>query len=436
VLEEFKKHITTKFQLLKHTQFLLACSGGIDSVVLAHLCATCNLDFSIAHCNFHLRGTDSNEDESFVKELAKQLGKPFLVTHFDTKAYVTAEKTSVQIAARELRYAWFLEQLKVHNLKYIATAHHADDAIETFLINLSRGTGIDGLLGIPEKTETLVRPLLKFSRAQILDYAMLEKIQWREDKSNEETKYIRNKIRHQILPVLKELHPTFLDNFKNTQEFLGQTAAISEQAIKEVKSKLFVAEEGIIKINIASLAALHPLEGYIYGLFKPYKFTALEDIISLLSSISGKEIYSKTHRLIKDRTFLLLQELEEEKQDASYKIIENDTVIKEPISLRIDVVTRLEEKSESILYVAREMLKFPLIVRKWKKGDYFYPFGMQGKKKVAKFFKDEKMNTLAKEKQWLLCSGDTIVWIIGKRADNRFKVAKNTQEILKFTLDK
>ncbi len=435
MLESFKKHIDIKFPLLQQTKFLLACSGGLDSVVLAYLCAKCNLDFSIAHCNFNLRGEDSNKDEAFVKDLAKQLNKPFFVTHFDTKKYVAEKKTSTQIAARELRYAWFLELLSIHKLSYIVTAHHADDAVETFLINLSRGTGIDGLIGIPEHTETLARPLLNFSREEINAYASEENIQWREDISNAETKYIRNKIRHKIMPVLKELHPSFLDNFKKTQHFLGQTAEISEQSIQKLKQELFNKEKEIVKISIADLAVLSPQKGYIYGLFKSYGFTAWEDIVSLLIASSGKEVYSKTHRLVKDRSHLLLQPIKI-KQEKTYLIQESDTFLAKPISLKISSVAAIEEKSKDIIYVSRETLKFPLIVRKWRKGDYFYPFGMRGKKRVAKFFKDEKLNAIAKEEQWLLCSGDDIIWIIGRRSDNRFKVTQKGQQVLKFTIDK
>ena len=434
MLKEFTKHTRTKFSSLQEKPFLLACSGGIDSVVLAHLCAKSGFEFSIAHCNFNLRGEESNKDEVFVKELAKELKKPFFVTHFDTKAYVEKKKTSTQIAARELRYAWFSKLLSIHKLGCIVTAHQAEDAVETFLINLSRGTGIDGLTGIPERTKILARPLLKFSRTEIEAYAASENITWREDSSNADTKYIRNKIRHKIVPVLKELHPTFLDNFTKTQDFLSETAVISEKAIQETKKEIFKTEAEIVKIKVSDLAVLYPIKAYMHGLFKTYEFTAWEDITSLLSATSGKEIYSKTHRLIKDRDFLLLQELKHQ-VFKTYVINEEDTTITKPFILKIKTVDAIEETLESILYVAKESLKFPLTVRKWKKGDYFYPFGMQGKKRVAKFFKDEKMDTITKENQWFLCSGEEIVWVIGKRADERFKVIKETKKIIKFTIE-
>ncbi|MGB3149186.1 MAG: tRNA lysidine(34) synthetase TilS, partial [Maribacter sp.] len=213
----FKQHINSEFPELLRSKFLLACSGGLDSVVLTHLCYESQMNFALAHCNFGLRGADSNADELFVLKLGKELERQVFVTHFDTLGYMNQHKVSVQMAARDLRYAWFNTILQENNLSTLVTAHHADDDLETFLINLSRGTGINGLSGIPAKTATLRRPLLAFSREQLLAYANLNHLQWREDKSNKDPKYLRNKIRSEIIPTLKELHPTFLENFKNTQ---------------------------------------------------------------------------------------------------------------------------------------------------------------------------------------------------------------------------
>ncbi len=433
MLKEFQQHIENQFPELKETSFLLACSGGLDSVVLAHLCTASNLDFSIAHCNFNLRGSESDDDEKFVKELANNLNKKYFLTHFDTKSYIKKNKVSLQIAARELRYDWFEELMKEKGYDKLVTAHHADDNLETFLINLSRGTGIDGLTGIPSKTDMISRPLLKFSREQILEYAQTEKLKWREDSSNKETKYLRNKIRHQIVPLLKELHPTFLDNFEKTQNYLEQTAALSENHIIQIKGELLKEEDGVIKIEIAQLQKLDPIEGYLHGLFKSYGFTEWNDVLGLLSGMSGKEVYSKTHRLLKNRAFLLLQQLQPI-SDEVYEIVENQTLVNAPVQLSIKDANKVTEMGKDILYVDKETLKYPLTIRKWKKGDYFYPLGMGGKKKLSKFYKDEKMSLISKEKQWLLCSGNDIVWIFGKRADNRFKVTDKTKSILKFIL--
>ena len=274
VLEEFKKHINTNFLNLKDKEFLLACSGGIDSMVLAHLCYASNLNFSIAHCNFELRGEESNKDEEFVRKIAESYSK---------NCY-------------------------------------------------------EGLTGIPEKTEIISRPLLPFSRDQILEYAQKEKIFWREDKTNKETKYLRNNIRHKIVPLLKELHPTFLTNFLNTQLYLRQTNEIFEQHIEKLRKSLFVKEETIFKIEITELQTLSPTTAYIYHLFKPFGFSDTTVITDLFSSISGKEIYSKTHRLLKDRSHLLLQEIGSKVSDI-YFIQKGENNIDYPVSLKIENVS-------------------------------------------------------------------------------------------------
>ena len=337
------------------------------------------------------------------------------------------------MAARELRYQWFDELLKTKGYDYILTAHHADDSLETFLINLSRGTGIDGLSGIPEVNEQVVRPLLPFSQEEILGYSNSENIKWREDSSNESTKYLRNKIRHQIVPILKELHPTFLQNFLNTQNHLQQTNDLVVNHLTELKSRLFKQRDGTIKIIIAELEQLQPMESYLYGLFKDYGFTEWEDVKALLTAMSGKQMISKTHRLLKDRDCLILSEIKN-RVSQTYPVYINGTPSGLPIKLKLENVKNLENQGKNVVFLDKEKLNFPLVLRNWEKGDYFYPFGMKGKKKLSKFFKDEKMDVISKEKQWLLCSDNKIVWVVGKRADERFKVEDSTQQIIKITL--
>jgi len=291
VLSEFQKHIENKYPCLKNASILLAVSGGVDSVVLAHLFSQSNLNFAIAHCNFQLRGEESDKDEKLVKELANDSKTKVYVTRFDTKDYACKNKVSIQVAARELRYHWFEQIMRENDYQTLVTAHHADDDLETFLINLSRGTGIEGLTGIPNKTSTISRPLLAFSKAQILKYAESEKLIWREDESNSDIKYLRNKIRHDLIPTLKELHPTFLENFQNTLGNLKGSAFILNKNITELKEELFIEKEGIIHIPIIKLKKLNPLETYLYELFKEYGFTAWNDINDLLDGASGKEVH-------------------------------------------------------------------------------------------------------------------------------------------------
>ncbi len=433
MLNEFKTHIENSFPELVQVHFLLACSGGVDSVVLTHLCNGCKLDFSLAHCNFQLRGDESDGDQEFVEQLAVGLKKNIHVTNFDTISYVNNNKVSVEMAARALRYAWFAELMKSNKIGTLVTAHHADDSLETFLINLSRGTGIEGLKGIPVKTDTISRPLLAFSRKQILAYANTERLKWREDSTNIEIIHLRNKIRHDIVPKLKELHPTFLANFGMTQSFLADSVLVLQQHINQIKSDLFVTKNGMVHIELRKIEELHPQKAYLHALFKAYGFTAWNDILDLLGGMSGKEVRSKTHRLVKDRKHLLLEELGNN-ISLGCQIEEGQTEISSPVSLLIEEIEEVKEVSPNTLYVTKEALKYPLTVRKWKKGDYFYPFGMKGKKKLSKYFKDEKIDVISKEKQWLLCSGKDIVWVIGRRSDDRFKVTDITKNIIKFTV--
>jgi tRNA(Ile)-lysidine synthase len=434
VLAKFKEHIKEHFPNLFQEKFLLACSGGLDSVVLAHLCSRSGLDFTLAHCNFKLRGKESETDEKFVQELAVKLGKSVVTKHFDTLDYARSKKISVQMAARALRYEWFTTLMQENTIETCVTAHHADDNLETFIINLSRGTGIKGLTGIPSRTTHLARPLLPFTRKRILEFAEQNDLAWREDSSNAETKYLRNKIRQEVLPVFKELHPTFMVNFAQTQEYLKQTAALSKNHIDQLKETLFKDHGDIIRISIASLTVLKPLNAYLYGLFRSYGFTEWEDVKQLLSAMSGKEVRSKTHRLLKDRDLLLLSRIVSKSKE-QYTIGESTTQIEVPVRLSFELVDGIQETGEEILYIDKETLKYPLSLRKWQKGDYFYPLNMKGRKKLAKYFKDEKVNVIAKEKQWLLCSGDDIVWVIGKRADDRFKITGKTSKVLKIVLN-
>jgi len=435
VLAEFQKHIDNNFPHLERTPFLLAVSGGVDSVALAYLFAQSDMTFALAHCNFRLRGSESDKDEKSVNDLAVNLNSKIHVTHFDTIGYVNKNKVSVQVAARELRYHWFEQIMQEYGYRTLVTAHHADDNLETFLINLSRGTGLEGLTGIPAKTNTISRPLLAFSRAQILRYAESKKLQWREDKSNTDMKYLRNKIRHEVIPKLKELHPTFSGNFGNTLENLKGSSSILKNHIKELKSELFIEIDGVTRISIEKIQNLNPTEAYLYEFFNDYGFTAWNDIKGLLTGISGKEVRSKTHRLLKDREELLLQKLET-LEDEVFFIAEETRAIAYPIKITIEEVDNYEKANKpNILHIDKKTLKYPLVLRKWQEGDYFYPLGMKGKKKVSKFFKDEKMDMISKEKQWLLYSDDKLMWVVGKRGDDRFKVTEATQTIIKITLN-
>jgi tRNA(Ile)-lysidine synthase len=258
-------------------------------------------------------------------------------------------------------------------------------------------------------------------------------LEWREDESNSDTKYLRNKIRLEIVPKLKELHPTFMDNFQTTLDYLKETREISKNELKRVKGELFKKDDNKWKISISELKKLQPIEGYLHGLFQEYGFTQWNDILLLLDALSGKTIYAENYVLLKNRNHLILGKNEGEEQE-KFEIQEGITQIQQPIGLEIKRVSEKKDNHGNIIYVDKNALKFPLAVRKWKEGDYFYPLGMQGKKKLSKYFKDEKLDFFAKKEQWLLCSNDEVVWVIGRRADDRFKVKDTTKQILSIAI--
>jgi tRNA(Ile)-lysidine synthase len=434
MLVRFQKHIAKNFPLLNRKKILIAISGGLDSTVLTHLLHQLKFNISLAHCNFNLRGTESDSDEKFVQELGQQLNIKTFTTSFNTEAFAKENKLSTQIAARELRYEWFEKLVKENHLDYILTAHHADDNLETFLINLTRGTGLDGLTGIPLINKNIVRPLLAFSRNEIEQYAIQNSIAWREDKSNASTKYIRNKIRHQVVPILKEINPSLLDSFQKTSSHLQGSQQIIDDAITEFKKKAVTKEKEVIKISVTEFQKVSQPKAYLFEILKGFGFSEWNDVFQLLSAQSGKFILSKTHRLLKDRNELLLTQISP-KNTSDYFIDQSNTTISTPVQLIIEDVETVALSEKHIIFIDKEKLEFPLTIRKQKEGDIFYPSGMLGKKKISKFFKDEKFSLIDKENTWLLCSNNQIVWVIGKRADRRFLANDSTNNILRVSLN-
>ena len=433
MLENFKKHLNTHFQFLKDAKLLVACSGGVDSVVLVHLLHELQYNFAIAHCNFALRGRESDGDQVFVEQLAKNCNVSFFTERFDTKKYATNHKISTQMAARELRYHWFEQLLRSESLDYLLTAHHADDDLETFFINLSRGTGLRGLTGIPEINENVVRPLLQCSRRQIMQYAKQQHLFWREDSSNATTDYLRNKLRIEVLPQYKAVAQDTFQNFLNSQQHLKQSQSLIEDYMALVYNLVILEVPDGYQINIEKISELPNTTALLYELLHPFGFTAWNDVTNLLTAQAGKQVASQTHRLVKDRDSLLLTEIPVV-EHSTYEISEGDMSLETPIHLQFERVSHFKITNTHTVYVDVDVLKFPLQLRKWEEGDYFYPFGMKGKKKVSKFFKDEKLSLVDKEKTWLLCSDNQIVWIVGHRLDDRFKKTAATTNLLKISL--
>jgi tRNA(Ile)-lysidine synthase len=426
MLQKFKEHIHIHFPFLKDQKLLIAVSGGLDSVVLTHLFSELNIPISLAHCNFQLRKKESDLDEEFVKSISQKTSNQIFNIKFKTEEFSKKHKFSTQIAARELRYNWFQELLKQKHLDFVLTAHHADDNLETFLINLTRGTGLDGFTGIPAINGNIVRPLLAFSREEILAYAQTNNIVWREDASNASTKYIRNKIRHQIVPVLKEINPNLLETFARTSANLKESKQIIEDKLADISSEVMETTYStglqITKFSIAKINELSNPKAYLYPLLKAYNFTAWNDIYNLLSAQSGKQIFSKTHRLLKDRDFLILSaKILSTASEEKFRVEKNALEILNPIHLIFEDIHQKSTENKQTIYVDKDVLKYPLIVRKWRNGDYFYPIGMQGKKKLSNYFKDEKFSLFEKEDTWLLCTAENeIIWVINHRQDKRF----------------
>jgi tRNA(Ile)-lysidine synthase len=442
---ELKKHINQSLPSLNGKKLLIAVSGGIDSMVLTHLLYKLKFSISLAHCNFLLRGKESNKDEQFVKNLGKELNIPTFTIQFETEKYALEKGISTQMAARNLRYAWF-EKIRIENkLDYIITAHQKDDVIETFLINLTRGTGLDGLTGIPEINKNIVRPLLPFSRNDLIVYATRKKILWREDSSNSSIKYVRNKIRHKVVPFLKELNPNLLNAVNTTIENLRESQQIVKDHIDNILPKLQTIKENGVYFNIKEIKKLSNPKAYLYQLLTKYGFTEWNDIVNLLDAQSGKQVFSKTHRLLNNRDSLILSKIETFQENRTFQIFENTQEINKPIALKFETITlpfdTKNNKNNALnevifddvttISIDASKIQYPLTIRKWEEGDYFYPIGLQGKKKLSKYFKDEKFSLIEKENSWVLCSNDTIVWVIGKRLDARFKVEKNSSVILK-----
>ncbi|MEM8764584.1 MAG: tRNA lysidine(34) synthetase TilS [Bacteroidota bacterium] len=433
VLTGFQNHIEKQFPFLKKASLIIACSGGLDSVVLTNLCHAMGLRLILAHCNFNLRGAESDADEDFVVALGKRLSIPVKTISFETEKEKSKRNESVQMTARTLRYEWFNTLVSEGVGEYVLTAHHLDDTLETFLINLSRGTGIQGLTGIPEKQGYVVRPLLQSSRKELLSYAKAQGLSWREDQSNQDTKYLRNQIRKDIVPALKEIRPDFLERFQDTLRHLQATFQIQESRVNHIREQLFQKEEHRVVITLNELVQLDSLESHAFLLFRPYGFTDSSELMKLFSAMSGKILYSETHELLKDREHLILQDRKRNPKN-EYRIEEGVQFVNAPLSLNLVEIAEIGDSSSDIVFLDKEKLNYPLLLRKWKNGDYFYPLGMLGKKKVSKYFKDEKVDVFAKQEQWLLTSNGEIVWIIGRRMDRRFQVTENTQSIVRIEL--
>jgi tRNA(Ile)-lysidine synthase len=423
----------------KGKNFLIAVSGGLDSAVITELFFRKGYSFGIAHCNFLLRGKESDGDEIFVKTMAERLGVPFFSKRFNTLDISEKKGISIQMAAREIRYNWFNEIAGRENFDHIVTAHNLDDQIETFLINLSRGTGISGLKGISPVNEKIIRPLIFASRKEIETFAKKNNIEYRNDSSNDTDKYLRNNIRHNVIPPLKKANPNFYSGFTETLMNINSSWKIYSAEIEAKKMKVLKKDGNDFLIDIRQILMLNQPGVYLYEILSDFGFNypTVINVLKSLSGQAGKIFFSSSHRLIKDREFLILTSIKE-KESEVFLINENDEIIYNPVKLRITTEKNNSDfeiqKDKSVAVFDKSKLKFPLVIRKHNIGDFFIPFGMKGRKKVSDFFIGEKFSLLKKESIWLICSGEDIIWIVGHRTDNRYKINNKTNDILKIFL--
>ena len=423
-----QQFISEKSLFIREEKLILGISGGADSVCLMHVFLELGYSFELAHCNFNLRGEESDADEYFVQELAKEHQLKIHVKQFDTLVYAAENKISTQMAARDLRYAWF-EKLRIKsNAKYLAIAHHANDDVETFFINLVRGSGLKGFLGIKEKNNAIVRPLLSVSRLEIEQYLKDRGLVFREDSSNASVKYLRNKIRHELIPLLAQMNPSIQQTVKDEMRILDGVAQIYASKVEEVRKDLTQEKNGIVQLEISALLALNPLNSYLYELLSAYGFYAVEAISKALQGQSGKQFFSSTHQLVVDRENIFISLLN--KENEVFEITEKTISLVYPLEINFKVMAdKTIIYDNNIAQLDIEKLKFPLTLRKWKQGDKFMPLGMKKFKKLSDFFIDNKFSIIDKQEQWLLCSGVDIVWVLGCRIDERYKLESNTKKV-------
>jgi tRNA(Ile)-lysidine synthase len=440
LLKHFTDYISSKNLFLPTDKLLLAVSGGIDSVVLCELCRQARFDFAIAHCNFQLRGDDSERDEKFVRVLAKKNNVVFYSIKFETKRVASEKKISVQEAARELRYNWFEELRKEGNYNYVLTAHHADDNIETVLMNFFRGTGIKGLKGIEPKHDHIVRPLLFARRHQLEEFLKSNNLEYVADVSNLSDDYTRNYFRNQVIPMVQQVFPEVNENILGNIERHREAEQLYRQAVSMHKRKLLELKGNEIHIPVLKLKKTEPLHTVCYEIVREYGFSPpqVAEIIALLDSDSGKYIRSASHRIIKNRNWLIIAPLEVEK--AGIIIIDGPGSWQSPAgTLKIEEVSNtnqgshLKQVSNFQSCIDAREIKFPLILRTWKQGDYFYPLGMTKKKKLARFFIDAKLSKTEKERVYVVEMDKKIIWVVGHRIDDRFKVTDKTKSILRLS---
>ncbi|GAB3516895.1 tRNA lysidine(34) synthetase TilS [Emticicia fontis] len=440
MLQSFLTYINEQSLFQPTDKIILAVSGGKDSIVLLDLFREAKFNFTVAHCNFQLRGEESEQDAEFMEQLCASNGIPFRATTFQTKDYAKTHKISIEMAARQLRYEWFEQLRQESEYQYIATAHHLNDSLETILLNLTKGTGISGLRGILAKKGAIIRPLLFASRTDIEQYVAEKQLEWREDSSNASNDYQRNLLRNEVVPLLKQINPNVENTFARNIERLQAIDSIFQQNLNDFKKAISKEEPDVLSLKISSIQSWQSAAYLLEETLKEFGFNYFQskEIYQSLNKASGKTFQSATHTLIKDREYLIITA----KEERSFEEVCIEEGIEEieyyGLKLRISQTTVKDwqaylnaERNSNILWVDAAKIKYPLSIRPWQSGDWFIPLGMKGKKKVSDFLVDKKVPLHLKKTTFLLCSDDDIVWIIGLRTDERFKVTEGSREVLK-----
>lgn len=438
--QQFKKYINDNRLFDKTDKLLLGISGGVDSTVLLYLIYKAQFKFEIAHCNFNLRGDESDADQYFVEQLALKFGVNCHVISFDTQNIAAQKGISIEMAARQLRYNWFSQLCSQHDCNVVVVGHHLDDVLETFMLNLSRGTGIRGLSGIKPKVGKIVRPLLFASRKDIVQFAKNNNLEFRNDSSNDDTTIKRNKVRHQIIPLFEELNTAFKRRLSDTINYLSETESIFLDRIDSIKKELIATEGKFVKIPIADIKRLKPQRIMLFELLRDYDFKSemVDEIILSVNKPEGQIFFSSSHRLVVDRYNLIICNKEEYNINEIYYIENEQGLIVEPIEMSLSVIDYSSDyeisRKPEFAEVDIDKLCYPLLIRRWRIGDYFKPLGLNGFKKLSDFFIDQKISIPEKENTWVLLSENKVVWIIGKRIDDRFKLSANTKRVLQIKL--
>lgn len=437
--EEFEKYILENRLIEPTSRILCAVSGGIDSMVMTELFLKIGSDIGIAHCNFNLRGEESDADEEFVRQFAGKHGIPFFSASFDTSGFASEKGISIQMAARELRYQWFEEIRHKNGFDLIALAHNMNDNIETFLINLTRGTGLAGLTGMKPRHNNLIRPLLFASRDAITNYSDINDVAFREDRTNADIKYTRNRIRHSIIPVFRRINPSFDTTIIETAERLGEINEIVNAFISPIKERAIIQKDNLVTVKIKEIPVLAYRRTILFELFRPFGVASsqLEDLEKLTKGPTGNQLFTQNWRLIRNRNEIII--LPRENSSGSYFEITSADDFK-----NIPFIISYEHKKidENFLIPSSPLkacldadkLSYPLIIRRNIPGDYFYPLGMRSKKKLSDYFIDKKYSIPDKEKCLILESAGQIVWVIGDRIDNRFRITEATRKTLVITV--